>query len=192
MNKVVVHEPMDRATLLQLVRAAASPAAHIMDKPRCLWAIAAVVLPPPRQFTANRAGRATKKAPDHPLAAATIMLGEYHATFLAAEVLALSVHRNILCPVGVRCCTCNLSLSCSSDLTLNQMKEALGGLCEIAEATRSLFHFRIPVQKHRFLLKEFRDASRCSVNGWPTALHQNAGLKSNGCCCHAGEPSEGH
>jgi len=39
------------------------------------------------------------------------MFGEYHATFLAAEVLALSVHRNILCPVGVRCCTCNLSLS---------------------------------------------------------------------------------
>ena len=126
MNKVVVHEPMDRATLLQLVRAAASPAAHIMDKPRCLWAIAAVVLPPPRQFTANRAGRATKKAPDHPLAAATIMLGEYHATFLAAEVLALSVHRNILCPVGVRCCTCNLSLSAPIVFELQFLEVVVG------------------------------------------------------------------
>jgi len=68
MNQVIVPEPMDVAALNQLVRAAASPAAHIMDQPRCLWAIAAVVLPPPRQFAANRARRAAQKLPDHPLA----------------------------------------------------------------------------------------------------------------------------
>ena len=68
MNQVIVPEPMDVAVLNQLVRTSTSPAAHIMDQPRCLRAIAAVVLPPPRQFAANRAGRATKKAPDHPLA----------------------------------------------------------------------------------------------------------------------------
>ena len=34
-----------------------------------------------------------------------------HATFLAAEGLASSLHRDILCPKGPRCCTCNLSLS---------------------------------------------------------------------------------
>jgi len=47
---------MDVAALNQLVRAAASPAAHIINQP------------PPRQLAANRARRATKKAPDHPLA----------------------------------------------------------------------------------------------------------------------------
>ena len=56
MNQVIVPEPMDRAALNQLVRAAASPAAHIMDQP------------PPRQLAANRARRAAQKLPDHPLA----------------------------------------------------------------------------------------------------------------------------
>jgi hypothetical protein len=46
------------------------------------------------------------------------MFGVYHATFLAAEVLASSVHRNILCPKGRRCCTCNLSLSYCPDFNL--------------------------------------------------------------------------
>ena len=78
----------DVAALIQLVRAAASPAAHIIDQP------------PPRQFAANRVRRAAQKLPDRPLAAATNMFGENHATFLAAEVLASFVHRNILCPVG--------------------------------------------------------------------------------------------
>jgi len=68
MNQVIVHEPMDVAALNQLVRAATSCPAHIMDQPRRLWAIAAVVLPPPRQFTANRARRAAQKLPDHLLA----------------------------------------------------------------------------------------------------------------------------
>ena len=68
MNQVIVHEPMDVAALVQLVRAATSCPAHIMDKPRCLRAIAAVVLPPPRQLAANRARRAAQKLPDHPLA----------------------------------------------------------------------------------------------------------------------------
>ena len=42
---------------------------------------------------------------DHPQAAALTMLGEDHAMFLAAEVLASSVHRNILCPAVRGCCT---------------------------------------------------------------------------------------
>ena len=51
------------------------------------------------------------------LAAASVMLGEYHATFLAAEVLASPVHRNILCPEGVRCCTWNSGLGCPTMAT---------------------------------------------------------------------------
>jgi hypothetical protein len=34
-----------------------------------------------------------------------LMFGENHATYFTVEVLASSVHRNILCPVGCRCCT---------------------------------------------------------------------------------------
>ena len=68
MNQVIVPEPMDVAALSQLARTSTSPAAHIMDQPRRLRAIAAVVLPPPRQFAANRARRAAQKLPDHPLA----------------------------------------------------------------------------------------------------------------------------
>ena len=124
MNQVIVHEPMDVAALNQLVRAATSCPAHIMDQPRRLWAIAAVVLTPPRQFAANRARRAAQKLPDHPLTAATNMFGEYHATFLAAEVLASSVHRNILCPTGRGCCTCNLSLRISVIATHFKIDEA--------------------------------------------------------------------
>jgi len=68
MNQVIVPEPMDVAALSQLALAAASPAAHIINQPRRLRARAAVVLPPPRQFAANRARRAAQKLPDHPLA----------------------------------------------------------------------------------------------------------------------------
>ena len=53
----------------------------------------------PRQtvLAGRRSGR--------PLATASIMLCACRATFLAAEVLAASVHRNILCPEGAGCCT---------------------------------------------------------------------------------------
>lgn len=117
MNEVIVNEAMDVAALDQFSLPSASPAADIIDKPCRLRAIAAVILPPPRQFAADRARRAAKKAPDRPLAQAAIMLGKNHATFLAAEVLASFVHRNILCPVGRGCCTCNLSLSSKCLLT---------------------------------------------------------------------------
>jgi hypothetical protein len=105
MNEVSVNKPMDIAALDQLSRAAASRTADIIDKPRHLRAIDAAVLPTPRQLSADRARRAAQKRPDSALAAASIMLGEYHATFLAAEVLASSVHRNILRPQGSGCCT---------------------------------------------------------------------------------------
>ena len=68
MNQVVVHEPMDVAALIQLAFAPTAGQAHIMDQPRRLRARAAVVLPPPRQFAANRARRAAQKLPDRPLA----------------------------------------------------------------------------------------------------------------------------
>jgi hypothetical protein len=42
---------------------------------------------------------------DHPQAAAWTMLGEDQAKFLAAEVLASSVLRSILCRAGRRFCT---------------------------------------------------------------------------------------
>jgi len=68
MNQVIVNEPIDFAVLSQLVRAPTSCPAHIMDQPRRLRAVAAVILPPPRQFAPDRARRPTKKPPDRPLA----------------------------------------------------------------------------------------------------------------------------
>ena len=62
------------------------------------------------KFATDRAGRAAQQPDDRSLAAAAMMFGECHATFLAAEVLASSVHRNILRPMGSGCCTWNLSL----------------------------------------------------------------------------------
>jgi len=110
MNEMAVYEGMGRTTYHQLAGAPTSRAPNVVNQPRRLRAIGTVILTTPRQFPANRARRPVKKHPDRLLAAAPVMFGEYHATFLAAEVLASSVHRNILCPKGRRCCTCNLSL----------------------------------------------------------------------------------
>jgi hypothetical protein len=41
-----------------------------------------------------------KPTPNGTLAAASMMFSEYHATFLTIEVLVLSFHNNILCPLG--------------------------------------------------------------------------------------------
>jgi len=86
MNEVAVHEPMDRAALNQLALAPTSRAANIIDKPRHLRAIAAVVLQTPCQLTADGARRSAQKLPDRPLAAAAVMLGKNNATFLSAEM----------------------------------------------------------------------------------------------------------
>jgi len=80
-------------------------AALIIDAPRRLRAVTTIVLPTTRELPANGAGGAAQKSADALLAIAPLMLGENHATFLTVEVLASSVHRNILCPVGFRCCT---------------------------------------------------------------------------------------
>ena len=69
-------------------------------------------MPNARQLAENRAGGTAKKPTDALLAIAPLMLGEDHATFLAAEMLASSVHRNIIRPTGSGCCTWNLSLRC--------------------------------------------------------------------------------
>jgi len=108
---MVVHGAVQGAAFDQLALAPTACAAIIIHTPRRLRAIGAILLPPARQFPADRARRAAKKTPDRPLATASIVLGEYHATFLATEVLASSVHRNILCPTGRGCCTGNLRLS---------------------------------------------------------------------------------
>src|SRR5680860_1404319 len=100
MKEVIMNDPMKCAALDQLSRAAASRAAGVIHKPCSLRTIDAAFLPTPRQLAADRARRALQKLPVRPLAAAPIMFGEYHATFLAAEVLVSSVHRNILCPLG--------------------------------------------------------------------------------------------
>ena len=105
MNEMVVNKAMKRTALDQPAAASAARPALVIHTPRCHGAVGPIHLPPARQFPTDRAGRPVKNGPDHPLAAASTMLGEDHATFLAAEVLASSVHRNILCPVGRGCCT---------------------------------------------------------------------------------------
>jgi hypothetical protein len=104
MHKLAMDEAIEIAPLHKLAFAAATRAPGIIGLPSRLRAIAAVFMPTPRQLTANRACRAMQKLADQPLTAASIMLGEYHATVLAAEVLASYVHRNILCPKGGWCC----------------------------------------------------------------------------------------
>jgi pimeloyl-ACP methyl ester carboxylesterase len=111
MNEMVMHKAMKRTALDQPAAAAAARPALVIHAPGRRGAIGAVGLPSARKFPADRAGRPVKQPADRLLTAAATMLGKDHATFLAAEVLASSVHRNILRPVGHGCCTSNLSLS---------------------------------------------------------------------------------
>lgn len=105
MNEMVMHEAMKRAALDQSARASAARAAFGIDTPRLRRTVRPIRLPPARQLPADRAGGAAEKSTDRLLATATVLLGKDHATFLAAEVLASSVHRNTLCPSGSGCCT---------------------------------------------------------------------------------------
>ena len=100
MNEVVVNKTMKRAALGQPATTPTARSAFVIHTPRCRGAIGPIDSLPTRQFPPYRTGRATEKPTNALLAIASIMLGENHATFLAAEVLASSVHRNILCPVG--------------------------------------------------------------------------------------------
>ena len=72
-----------------------------MNRPSELRVIAGLAMPTPRQLPPDRAGRAAQHQTDLSKAAAPPILGQNHATFLAAEVLVSSVHRNILCPAGI-------------------------------------------------------------------------------------------
>ena len=105
MYKLAVNEAVEIVPIDQLALAPTASAALIIDTPRRLWAVTAIVLPTTRKLPADRAGGPTKQPANAPLAIATLMLGENHATFLTVEVLTSSVHRNILCPLGFRCCT---------------------------------------------------------------------------------------
>ncbi len=75
MNKMAVHEAMGRVALDQLASAPTSRPANVVNEPRRLRAIGAIVLTTPRQFPANRARRPVKKHPDRLLAAAPVMFG---------------------------------------------------------------------------------------------------------------------
>jgi len=81
-----VREAIERAALDQ---PAVSPAAH--------------------EIPVDHIVLATRKPIDRPLTAPAFVLGEDHATPLDAEVLASSVHPNILCPKGPGCRTWNFS-----------------------------------------------------------------------------------
>jgi hypothetical protein len=105
MNKVIMHKLIGCAALNQPAATSAARSARVIHPPRRRGAIGAIPLPTARQLAADRAGRAAKKPTDRLLAAAATILCENHATFLAAEVLASSVHRNTLCPSGHGCCT---------------------------------------------------------------------------------------
>jgi len=97
-----------RAVTLALGELQLAPATRptdLINVPRRCRAVGSVTLPSSRQLPADRARRTAKQPTDCPLAAAPIMFREDHATFLAAEVLASSVHHNILRPSGHGCCT---------------------------------------------------------------------------------------
>jgi hypothetical protein len=99
-----MHEAIQIASLGKLALAAATPAAGFIDAPSRLRAIAAVFLPTSRQLTADRARRTANKSTDQPLAVTPNVFSAHHATVLAAEVVALYIHRNILCPKDGWCC----------------------------------------------------------------------------------------
>jgi hypothetical protein len=103
MNEMIVNKAMKSAVFGQSATTPAAGSPFIIHAPRCRWAVGAIPLPTARQLTANRAGGTAKKPTDALLAVAAFMLGKNHTTFLAAEVLASSVHRNILSPTGSGC-----------------------------------------------------------------------------------------
>jgi hypothetical protein len=105
MNEMIVDKAMKRTAFGQPATTSAAGPALIIHAPRRRGAVGGIPLPTARQLAANRASGTAQKPTDALLAIASFMLGENHATFLAAEVLASSVHCNILRPSGSRCCT---------------------------------------------------------------------------------------
>ncbi len=57
MNKMAVHEAMGRTALDQLASEPTSRAPNVVNEPRRLRAVGAIILTTPRQFPANRARR---------------------------------------------------------------------------------------------------------------------------------------
>jgi len=109
MDEVVVHDAMERAALDRPAPSPATRPARIIYAPRHLRAVAGIGLSAASGFPADRAARASRKPTGRPLTAPAVMLGEDRPAFLAAEVLASSVHSDILCPARPGCRTWNLS-----------------------------------------------------------------------------------
>ena len=57
------------------------------------------------KFPPDHRGSASQKQADRPNARPAPTLSQNHAAFFTVEMLLPSVHRNILCPAGRRCCT---------------------------------------------------------------------------------------
>ena len=107
-DQLAAHKVMQPTPPDKLVAPSAALAARPVPRPGTLRAVG-VRRQPIRatmpQFPPDRARRTAQKPADLPKARPATMLRQNHATFLAVEVLVSSVHRNILCPAGVRCCT---------------------------------------------------------------------------------------
>ena len=100
MHQFAANPIVQRAALNQLGARPAQKPSRIMNRAGHLRVIGRIAQPPPRQFPPDRAGRAAQQPADLPQARPAPMLRQNHATFLAVEVLASSVHRNILSPAG--------------------------------------------------------------------------------------------
>jgi len=111
MDQTGAHPVVDRSLRDQFLPPNGALPRHIMRKPCNLWIIPAGC-GTPRQFKPDGGMMPPKKAADLTQARSPSMFRKDHATFLGVQVLVMSFHRNILCPLGCRCRTSNLSLSC--------------------------------------------------------------------------------
>ena len=82
----------------------------IMSLSRHLWIVPAK-RGTPLQFKPDGGMMPPKKVTDLTQARSPLMFRKDYATFLGVQVLVVSFHANILCPLGCRCRTSILSLS---------------------------------------------------------------------------------
>src|SRR5680860_309521 len=110
MDQTIADPSVKRSLGHQFAPPTGAPPRRITRQPRHLW-----IIPTrrgtPRQFKPDGGMMPSEKLANLTQARSPPMFRKDHATFLGVQVLVLAFHGNILCPLGCRCRTSNLSLS---------------------------------------------------------------------------------
>jgi hypothetical protein len=110
MDQTVAHPVVERSLGHQFLPPTGVSPRHIMRKPCNLWIIPAGC-GTPRQFKPDGGMMPPKKPTNLTQTRSPPMFRKDHATFLGVQVLVVSFHGNILCPLACRCRTSILSPS---------------------------------------------------------------------------------